>query len=155
MIPKPYKSKLEAIVNKTYHAHALGTQLFGLWPDSEKCSYELGCAIGISLPKDLGERLDQGGISAITSLLTSEWEVAQQLRTELFGSKSTKKDIPAAVISCLGDLQSYHDTCAIEGQDRVRYARKIERLAQKYHLTLSRPPHQQRGARGAAAENTR
>ncbi len=98
-----YQADADAVVRKTYQEHALGNAPWGT--GKYECSYEAGCAIGLSVSPELAAKMDSGGIGNLFFLLRDY----QPLQLELFGVFGSP---PRAVIHQLVKLQDLHDNFA-------------------------------------------
>lgn len=123
------KERVAAILQKTYAEHALGAHAWGLSTRTGACSYELGCAIGLSLSLDLRKRVPEIGLPELM-------QTCQEVCHELLGL--SWKDVPTWAVRCLEQVQRAHDDCALRDA-RTEYAGRLLDIAAINSLELKGP----------------
>lgn len=122
-----YQAAVDAVVRKTYQEHALGDRPWGIG-GRQGCSYLAGCAIGVSVSREVAFQMDNGDINNLFYLLRDY----EPLQLELFGVVGSP---PQAVADQLVRLQGLHDGMATTRHHRetpsaARGCRELLRPAQ-------------------------
>lgn len=137
-LPEHLKPALAAIIQRSYDAHGIGNQPWGLDPtrdESGGCSYAAGCAIGISLKPETARRLDQ--VNPDDASIAYLIDTDSELRQELLGSAWP---LPSSVGTVLATLQSAHDQCATgemaHSKKRSRFRIALAELCADWDIPL-------------------